>query len=208
MEILRLGHKALSKLLPSFRAKNGVAGPVATFILMLAASLALTLFLSTTAMAQRGAEINKLKAAFLYQFANFVEWPEETFENDGDPFIICIVGNENLKETLEKAVKGRTINERVIEVKSATVAAMPVCHIAFVDESQNRNAGEVIEILRDRPVLTVGDSKDFTRLGGVIRLFERSSRLRLEINVDAAARAKLKISSKLLSLADIVHDEL
>lgn len=156
----------------------------------------------------QGAEPNELKAAFVFQFANFVEWPEEAFSEPDEPFTICVVGNERVAQILRGAVAQRTVAGRPVQVLSDMPAdEESKCRIVFFDKDEVDGLQEHVDALKELPVLTVSDADDFTRKGGVIRLYEERNRLRIEVNVDAAERAGLTISSKLLSLSRVVHDD-
>lgn len=151
--------------------------------------------------------IDELKAAYAYQFTSYVEWPEAAFESEDTPFRICVIGNEQLYDYLSLMTKEKTFDGRAIEVSLLeTVSSIEGCHLLFVGEDAPDFDELGLETLEVAP-LTVGDSKTFTKDGGIIRLYEASSRVRIEINIDAAKRNQYKISSKLLQLADIVHDE-
>ncbi len=105
MAILGRRHSSANRPLPGERRRGAAVAFVPRSALMLMLSVALTLAFSPSAQAQRGAELNRLKAAFIFQFTNFVEWPEDTFEDDSSPFVICVVGNDIVKEIIEWAVE-------------------------------------------------------------------------------------------------------
>ena len=146
-------------------------------------------------------------AAFIYQFTNYVEWPDNAFESKTSPLHICVVGNEAMFENLSKLTSGKKFNDRSIELHHyESIDEVKSCHLLFVG-SEVLEESETMPEGHELITLTVGDSKSFTRNGGVIRLFESQSKVRIEINIDAAKRGEFKISSKLLALAEIVHDE-
>ena len=207
MAVLGTLHSLSKRLFPAKLRGREAGGFCLRSLVLLVLSVVLTLAVSTPAVAQREAEINKLKAAFIFQFANFVEWPEEALGDDGDPFVICIVGNESLGEILKGAVRGKSVRGREVEIRTMDGSSdLTSCQIMFVDDEDRRDVPRVIDEYATQPVLTVGDSDDFTSEGGIIRLYPEASKLRIEINIDAAERAGLKISSKLLSLAKVVED--
>lgn len=212
MAILKRRHSLANRLLlcaGTTGLVKGRGGAAVVFLLRsaLMLTLALSLALSSSVMAQRGAELNRLKAAFIFQFTNFVEWPDDAFENDSSPFVIGVVGNDAVRDILETAVQQKLIAGRKPSVRSfSSTSDLSSCQIIFVDKSEARNASDIVDRHMDRPILMISDSDRFTKLGGVIRLYQERSKLRIEINIDAAERANLKISSKLLSLSRVVHD--
>ena len=148
----------------------------------------------------------RIKAAFVYNFAKFVEWPAASFKNASDPITICVLGNP-FGDRLEATVRGKQIDERRLIVREvSSVADTTGCHILFVSADARRVAA-VLERLKTVPTLTVGESANFSTEGGVIGFRLENDKVRLEINTCAAERAGLRISSKLLSLATIVKDE-
>lgn len=149
-----------------------------------------------------------LKAAFVFQFANYVQWPESKFKDASAPIIIGIAHNDDMSKALAAAVKGKSVAGRAVEVVEVTdEASASGCHILFIDSQDDGRVDDFLKFAVSKPVLTVSDDSNFTEEGGIIRLFERDNKLRIEINVDEAGRSGLTISSKLLSLANVVHDK-
>jgi hypothetical protein len=155
----------------------------------------------------------QVKAALLLQTARFVEWPETAFPDAKAPITVGVVGEDPFGKILERTFKGATVKERPLEVRRfADRDALEPCHILFVSRSESDHLPAILKRLaapgfRAKGPLTVGDLDRFARRGGVIRLALREKRIRIHINVDAANRATLKISSHLLKLATIVTDE-
>jgi hypothetical protein len=143
-----------------------------------------------------------LKAAFLYNFAKFVEWPEEAFSDGQGVMSICVLGEDPFGRALEsiesKTVKGRKVMIR----RSERLADLKGCHILFISRSKEKDLAQILTDLRDSNVLTVGDMADFAERGGIINFITAGKKLRFEINMEAAEQNGLKISSKLLKLAD------
>jgi hypothetical protein len=141
-----------------------------------------------------------LKAAFIYNFAKFTEWPGET--PAGDPFVMCVHGDAGVADALERAVVGRALAGHPI-VASRVVAASPrrACHVLYVSGVSLTQAGQLMEELRDLPVLTISDIEGFTEVNGIAQFFFEHGQLRFRIQLEAAKRAKLKISSRLLIMA-------
>ena len=172
---------------------------------VLAGGLGLMLAGSLSAGLYGQAPEYQVKAAFLFNFAKFVEWPGPDPAND--PINLCVVGDDPFGASLDQVVKGKLANGRTVEIKRIDPAGkVGSCQIAFVAASERKRLPAILEGLGHAGVLTVGETDDFTRRGGVISFFLDNNHVRFEVNVDAADRAGLKISSKLLSLAKIVRD--
>ena len=146
----------------------------------------------------------EVKAAFLYKFASFVDWPEPA---RNEAVGICIVGRDPFGSALERVVQGKTIGGRAFVVRRLKdwKAGTP-CHILFVGGSDQQRLQAVLGRVRHETILTVGDVAGFCESGGGINLIVVDSKVKLEINPDATGRSGLQVSSKLLSLARIVHD--
>ena len=150
----------------------------------------------------------QVKAAFLYNFARFVEWPTNAFPDDRAPILLGIVGDDPFGGALEQLVKGKTINGRELVLKRvARQQDLREFHMLFVCSSEVRYLPQILESLKGKCVLTVGETKGFAQTGGVINFTLEENKVHFEINVDTAERSRLKISSKLLALAKVVKDE-
>ena len=145
----------------------------------------------------------RVKALFLYNFAKFVEWPNAI---SGDAICIGIVGDDPFGEALAQTIAGKTVNGRAFVVKRLKLQETRQCQIVFVAASERKRIHTVLEAVVGSAVLTVGDMHGFAQAGGVINFEIVDSRVRFEVNIDAAERARLKLSSKLLSLAKIVRE--
>jgi hypothetical protein len=159
------------------------------------------------ATAGRGQQVNEyqMKAAYIYNFAKFVEWPEHTFKSDTDPMAICVLGEHTLFRTLEEALNGETIEDRKLIVHEVSdVQQALACHILFIGSSDLKYLRSVLRDLKTTGILTVGEAENFTAEGGVANFTLEGNKVRIEININAAGRQKLRISPKLLSLAQIV----
>lgn len=147
----------------------------------------------------------EVKAAFLFQFTRYVEYPASAFESDKAPFVMGVLGKSAIIDALREAVRGKNVEGRPIVVRQMSIGTeLRRCHILFIPESQSHRLLEVLKTLVDAPVLTVGESAGFASQGGIIGFFTNQNRLRFEINLESARRAHLTISSKLLTLARIV----
>jgi len=149
----------------------------------------------------------EVKAAFLYNFAKFVEWPEESLPKADTPIVIGVLGQDPFKAILDETIRGKQAQKRDVEVKrSAKAQDMRSCHIVFISVSERSRLPETLGAFKGSPVLTVSDIDGFAEQGGIVNLTKDKGKIRLRINVAAAKRAKLKMSSQLLKLAKIVKD--
>jgi hypothetical protein len=169
----------------------------------LIAGLSLALLLPADAGAQASQPSQyQVKAAFLFNFAKFVEWPPESFAGEASPLVIGILGDSPFGGDLERTIQNKTINNRSLVIKQLHLLAEATnCQILFISNSENKRLPEIIQSLRGTAVLTVGETDGFTQAGGIINFVPEASKIRFQINDDAAKAARLKISSKLLSLA-------
>ncbi len=148
-----------------------------------------------------------IKVAFLYNFARFTDWPAHAFQDSLTPFRFCVLGDDPFGAAFDsiaaKAIRGRTVAlSRLASVREAAL-----CHVLFVSESEKRRLAEILASVRDLPVLTVADMAAFARSGGIINLKTVQNKIRFEVNLAAARRAGLRLSSKFLSLATIVRNK-
>jgi hypothetical protein len=149
----------------------------------------------------------QIKAAFLYNFAKFIQWPEKPGVGDESTFNLCVLGKDPFGETLD-SLEGTRINGRKVSIKRlSTLEEVENCQIIFVCRSEQNQLNQIIARLEGENVLTVGDMEDFARRGGVISFMMIDRKVRFDVNIDAAERAGLHISSKLLKLANFVHDK-
>ncbi len=146
-----------------------------------------------------------LKAVFLFNFAQFVEWPSEAFPEASSPFVICILGDDPFGKSLDEIVAHEVIHQHEMVVRRhREVEEVSTCHILYVSPSESPKLSHIVAVLDGRPVLTVGDSDEFTARSGIIQFLVVENRLRLRINAGKAELAKLSISSQLLRQAEIV----
>lgn len=146
-----------------------------------------------------------IKAAFLYNFARFTEWPDSAFAADG--LRVCVLGHDPFGTTLD-SIAGKTIRGREVRVERLTdAAAAKRCQVLFVGASEGARLAEVIGAIKELPILTIADMPDFAKSGGIINLKTVANKIRFEINISAAERAGLKFSSKVLRLADLVSSQ-
>jgi hypothetical protein len=148
----------------------------------------------------------QVKAAFLYNFAQFVDWPSATFVNTNTPFSIGILGDDPFDGSLDETIQGETVNgHKIAAVRSQRIEDLKNCQIIFVCRSEKKRVAEILTELDSKPILTVSEIDGFARDGGGINFFLAGSKVRFEINPGAAQSDGLKISSQLLSLGKIVQ---
>lgn len=149
-------------------------------------------------------EAYKVKAVFLFHFAQFVDWPAGSFESEEAPLIIGVLGEDPFGSYLDEVIAGELVNGHRLEVRRfARPEDVVNCHILFVNGDGLGQLRTSLKALREQSILTVGDSPAFIRAGGMIRFFPEASKVRLQINPEAAKASGLVISSKLLRLAEI-----
>lgn len=149
----------------------------------------------------------QVKAVYIYNFVNFVEWPENAFEKSADPFVIGIAGSETYSKLVEELVKGETYKGRSIEVRNiADQEGAKACHVLFIDHTC-QIVNQLILTTKGRPVLTVSETEDFLADGGMIRFFLDYSKVKIEINQKLASDHNLQVSAKLLRLSKIYNKQ-
>jgi YfiR/HmsC-like len=171
------------------------------------------------------------KAGYLLNFAEFIEWPAGAFSNARSPIILGVVGKDPFGPELDK-LQGKTVNGRTLEIRrfkgalefrgeetpgrrqddlpakqAKKLAEMKSCHILFITSSEKNFLPQTLKPFRGASVLTVGETDSFAREGGMITFVDSENNVQLEINLAAAEQARLKISSKLLSLAKVIKIE-
>ena len=148
----------------------------------------------------------QIKAVFLFNFAQFVEWPAGTFPDSGGPLVIGVLGEDPFGPYLDETVRGETAHGHRIDVRRLErLGEITDCHILFVSRGELYRLDEILAALKGRSVLTVGDAEGFAARGGMIRFVTDRNRIRLRINLEAARAADLTLSSKLLRPAQIVR---
>ena len=155
--------------------------------------------------AQTPSKEYQIKAVFLFNFAQFVEWPPTAFTGANTPLVIGVLGEDPFGAYLDETVRGEAVNNRPLAVERYRgVDEIRTCHILFVSRSEAGRLDQTLASLRGRNILIVGDADDFVRRGGTVQLANAQNKVRLVINPDAAKAANLTISSKLLRAAEIV----
>ncbi len=149
----------------------------------------------------------QIKAAFIYNFTKFVEWPADRFADENTPLILCVIGKDPFGAILENSFVGKTIKGRAIIInRNIGIDNLEICHVLFVSSSEQERVPQIVAALSGASVLTIADMNRFANQGGSINLVRRRNKIRFEINPDAANRAQLKLSPELLELATIVTE--
>ncbi len=161
--------------------------------------------MSASAQASAPSREYQVKAVFLFNFAQFVDWPPAVFSEESAPLAICVLGNDPFGPYLDDIVRGEQVNNRRLTVQRfRTAEEIKGCQVLFVSRSENRQLEKSLALAREMDALTVSDADGFASRGGMIQLTMENGKIRLKINVDAAKALSLTISSKLLRSAEIV----
>jgi len=194
-------------------------------LIVLALALFVTPFVSKVRADSTTSREYQVKAAFLYNFMNFVDWPEEKLSDSNEPMIIGVIGEDPFGDAF-KPIKDRPIRGKNVVIRrfkgleelkksdeidesqsNPQIEALKKCHVLFICSSEKKRLGETINLVKDHNVLTVSDIEGFLEAGGIINFVMEDQKVRFEINVTAAKRAKVKIRSQLLRLAKRVVEE-
>lgn len=185
------------------RPRSGTFG-MRLLMLMIAGAIILS---STPLCEAKGPSEYQVKAAFVYNFARFIDWPPQSFADDGSPFVLGVIGDSEIASAVEQIVKGKTVSgRRMVYKRLSADAALDGCNLLLIGATEKRNVGRILDRLKDNNIVTVGETEGFVRYGGVIGFVVQSSKVGFDINVAAAGKKHLKVSSQLLKLARNVID--
>ncbi|HYL93470.1 MAG TPA: YfiR family protein [Alphaproteobacteria bacterium] len=161
--------------------------------------------LFTAPLLAQSATADQVKAAYLFNFAKFIEWPAGVFDKADAPMRFCTLGRSPAADELDSTVRGKSINGHTIQVKHLRgPEEIKGCHLVFLAVSASKQQQKLLQTAQGSPVLLVAETPGFARAGGTIDFIWEDGRLLFEVNVNAAEGVHLKISSKLLALARIV----
>jgi hypothetical protein len=153
----------------------------------------------------RQARVEDLKAVFLLNFAQFVEWPTNAFPDETAPFVIGVLGENPFGKSLDEIVANETVhNHKIVVSYYHDLRDVTACHILFIASSESARLDRIFDSLKGRSILTVGETDGFSARDGMIRFSIVQNKLHLGVNLEATQAAQLVISSKLLRLAEIV----
>ena len=170
------------------------------------AAVLAALMLANAAVGAQGVAAPTLRAAFLFNFAKFSEWPADTLA-PGQRLAMCVVGDAAVADALSQTIKGHAIEGHELTVAILKIdESASACHLLYVSASEIKRSAGLLLGVKAASVFTVSDAEGFAESGGVAQLIVENDRMRFAINIASALRRRLNISSKLLSLAEIVKD--
>jgi hypothetical protein len=144
----------------------------------------------------------QVKAAFVYNFAQFTEWPADAFPSTNSPLVIGVFGKNPFDDFLKETVQNETLRGHPVQLKQCTLLSQAeTCHILYIGMSERAHLEQIVQALRTRPILTVSDVENANHAGVMIQLLTEGNRVRFRINQAAVKAARLNVSSKLLNLA-------
>lgn len=147
-----------------------------------------------------------IKAYFLLNFTKYISWPESSFESENTPFKVCILGSNHF-EAGQNAFKGKSYKNHPFDVQSVEDSDnIPECHILFVCTDLEKKLNDILDRIHGKPTLTVGETEDFVKRGGIINFYIYENKVRFEINLAAAEASSLVFSSQLLKLAKLYEE--
>jgi hypothetical protein len=144
---------------------------------------------------------HELKAAFLFQFTRFVEWPEEAFASPDAPFVLCVIGPDPFGGALGALESRAYRSHRIVARNVRSASDARACHLAYFSVPPGAETREILAAMRDVPVLTVSSQERFAASGGMVGFVSADGRVRFAVNVDATRRARLRMSAKILEVA-------
>lgn len=150
---------------------------------------------------------NDVKAAFLFNFTKFVDWPEAAFEGTSDPLRMCVVADAAFTASVDRIIAGETVRGRPLRRVVPDASELPRCHVLYVGTAETDQADKLLSSVGRAPVLTVGETSRFMAHGGAIAFVVVNGRVRFDVHLRNAERAGLTISSKLLRVARDIKGE-
>jgi hypothetical protein len=150
----------------------------------------------------------EVKATILYNLSRFVEWPPSAYADPQAPTVLCILGQDPFGDSLKTLGQKQDANGRPVAIRELKrETGIRECHVLYISTSERKTLTQILSMLKGASVLTVGEMSQFAMQGGVIQFTLEDKQVHFEINLDAASRMTLKISSRLLVLARIVKDQ-
>jgi hypothetical protein len=150
----------------------------------------------------------KIKAVFLYHFAQFVEWPEDALSSSQPVMVIGVLGEDPFGPYLDETVLGEKVNDRSLVInRFEKVSDIQTCHILFISKSTREKTEDILHSVKGKKILTVSDAAGFAKAGGMIRFVNEENKVKIRINLEAVKAEGLTVSSKLLRIAEIVKSQ-
>lgn len=147
----------------------------------------------------------QVKAAYLYGFGRFTEWPASARANTGDSFVICLIGSDPFGRALDEVATNATMKDRPVRLQPITTTdEVDGCHTLFISASEDVRLAKILDAVASLPVLTVSDTPDFAQRGGIVGLFVDGKRVRFAVNLEAAQKSALTLNSELLRVSSSV----
>jgi hypothetical protein len=148
----------------------------------------------------------KVKAIFLYNFTRFIDWPSNAFASNDEPFKIGIVGTDPFGVYLEEVVRGEKVSGRPIVVERyKNVREIKNCHMLYINVTNQKDIKNILAAVGEKKTLTMSENPEFVKWGGMIRIYSDDNKIRIQINDAAARKAGIKISAKLLNVAEVYY---
>jgi len=152
-----------------------------------------------------GLSEDQIKAGFLLNFLRFVQWPDASYVTRSAPISVCIVGHNSMSAVLSEAVSGKEVDGHAIRVKLTKASDdLRTCHLVFVGSADERHTSQILDSLKGNSILTVGEYSSFAKSGGMLNFYTEENKVKLEMNLDAATRANLRISAKLIAVSHLI----
>lgn len=177
------------------------------FLCILAAACTLWLAAPVCCAQPKAAPEYQLKAAFLYNLLQFIEWPEQSFKDAGSPLVICVYDDKAAGAAFDSYRNEKIRGRQLIFKRYDEMQTGLECHILFINTQDKKALSDIVAKTASRSILTVGEADGCARLGCIINFFTADNKLRFEINPEAAKKAGLKLSSEILKVAKIVNEK-
>ena len=174
---------------------------------ILAAACSMWLAVPVCQAQPKAAPEYQIKAAFLYNLLQFIEWPEQAFKDAGSPLVICVYDDKATGSAFDSYRTEKIRGRQLVFKRYDDMQAGPDCHILFINTQDRKMLADIAARAVGRSILTVGEADGCARLGCIINFFTADNKLRFEINPEAAKRAGLKLSSEILKVAKIVNEK-
>lgn len=154
------------------------------------------------------ANADKLKAAYIYQFIQFINWPEQNKQNETEQtFNICLYGKDKINKNLKELHLNRKTGKQLNFIHISKINDISQCHILYLALNKKRSLEKVLNLTKNKPILSISSQSDFSKHGGIIGFVTINNKLRIEINRGSAKQSRIKISAKLFEIASKVYNE-